>query len=158
MTKKINYDLETGTASTLENFSKGRHNTTKDNEGKHFTDIKNIQFDGRTVWEFSHPTFVSVKRKSIVVCPRKAGHSSFRRALHVANEDFEYYKQEVYNFNQNNFSKLISRKSKIQVINIQNQKELKIYFKKNLLDNEMIICMGAGSISNWIREMESELK
>jgi hypothetical protein len=89
MTKKINYDLETGTASTLENFSKGRHNTTKDNEGKHFTDIKNIQFDGRTVWEFSHPTFVSVKRKSIVVCPRKAGHSSFRRALHVANEDFD---------------------------------------------------------------------
>ena len=63
-----------------------------------------------------------------------------------------------YNFNQDNFSKLISRKSKIQVINIQNQKELKIYFKKNLLENEMIICMGAGSISNWIREIGDELK
>ena len=63
-----------------------------------------------------------------------------------------------YNFNQNNFSKLISRKSKIQVINIQNQKELKIYFKKNLLENEMIICMGAGSISNWIRKIGDELK
>ena len=37
-----------------------------------------------------------------------------------------------YNFNQDNFSKLISRRSKIQVVNIQNQKELKIYFKKNL--------------------------
>jgi len=63
-----------------------------------------------------------------------------------------------YNFNQDNFSKLISRKSKTQVINIQNQKELKIYFKKNLLENEMIICMGAGSISNWIREIGDELK
>ena len=63
-----------------------------------------------------------------------------------------------YNFNQDNFSKLISRKSKIQVINIQNQKESKIYFKKNLLENEMIICMGAGSISNWIREIGDELK
>ena len=63
-----------------------------------------------------------------------------------------------YNFNQDNFSKLISRKSKIQVINIQNQKELKIYFEKNLLENEMIICMGAGSISNWIREIGDELK
>ena len=44
------------------------------------------------------------------------------------------------------------------MINIQNQKELKIYFKKNLLENEMIICMGAGSISNWIRKIGDELK
>ena len=28
----------------------------------------------------------------------------------------------------------------------------------NLLDNEMVICMGAGSISNWIREIGEELK
>jgi len=64
----------------------------------------------------------------------------------------------MYNFNQDNFSKLISRKSKIQVINIKNQKELKNYFKKNLLKDEMIICMGAGSISNWIKEIGDELK
>ena len=63
-----------------------------------------------------------------------------------------------YNFNQDNFSKLISRKSKIQVININNQKELKNYIKKNILEDEMIICMGAGSISNWIREIGDELK
>ena len=64
----------------------------------------------------------------------------------------------MYNFNQDNFSRLISKKSKIQVINIKNQKELKNYFKKNLLEDEMIICMGAGSISNWIREIGDELK
>jgi UDP-N-acetylmuramate--alanine ligase len=64
----------------------------------------------------------------------------------------------MYNFNQDNFSKLISKKSKIQVINIKNQKELKDYFKKNLLEDEMVICMGAGSISNWIREIGDELK
>lgn len=63
-----------------------------------------------------------------------------------------------YNFNQDNFSKLISRKSNIQVINIKNKKELKNYFRKNLLEDEMIICMGAGSISNWIREIGDELK
>ena len=63
-----------------------------------------------------------------------------------------------YNFNQDNFSKLISKKSKTQIINIKNQKELKSYFKKNLLADEMIICMGAGSISNWIREIGDELK
>ena len=63
-----------------------------------------------------------------------------------------------YNFNQDYFSQLISKKSKIQVINIKDQKELKNYFKKNLLEDEMVICMGAGSISNWIREIGNETK
>ena len=63
-----------------------------------------------------------------------------------------------YNFNQTRFSKLISKKSEIQVINIKDQKELKNYFKKNLLNDEMVICMGAGSISNWIREIGCKLK
>ena len=69
-----------------------------------------------------------------------------------------FLKKIKYNFNQTNFSKLIASKSKIQVINIKNQEELKNYFKKNLLDNEMVICMGAGSISNWIRKIGKELK
>ena len=63
-----------------------------------------------------------------------------------------------YNFNQNDFSKLISKKSNLQVINIKNKDELKSYFKKNLLKDELVICMGAGSISNWIREIGIELK
>ena len=64
----------------------------------------------------------------------------------------------TYNFNQYDFSKLISKKSKIQVININNQKELKNYFRKNLLEDEIVICMGAGSISNWLREIGNEIK
>jgi UDP-N-acetylmuramate--alanine ligase len=63
-----------------------------------------------------------------------------------------------HNFNQDYFSKLISKKSKIQVINIKDQKELNSYFKKNLIKDEMVICMGAGSISNWIREISNESK
>ena len=63
-----------------------------------------------------------------------------------------------YNFNQDNFSELISKKSKIQVINVKDQKELKNYFNKNLLHDEIVICMGAGSISNWIREIGDEFK
>ena len=63
-----------------------------------------------------------------------------------------------YNFNQDKFSQLISKKSKIQVINIKNPEELKNYFKKNLFENEMVICMGAGSISSWIREIGNQLK
>jgi len=63
-----------------------------------------------------------------------------------------------YNFDQDKFSKLISKSSKVQVINIQDQKDLENYFKKNLFDNELIICMGAGSISSWIRTIGSNLK
>ena len=66
--------------------------------------------------------------------------------------------KKKYNFNQDNFSKLISKKSKTQVVNIINQKDLKNYFNKNLINNEIIICMGAGSISNWIREIGNDLK
>ena len=63
-----------------------------------------------------------------------------------------------YNFNQDYFSKLIAKKSGTQVINIKNQNELKNFLKKNLFDDEMVICMGAGSISNWLREVGNELK
>jgi UDP-N-acetylmuramate--alanine ligase len=66
--------------------------------------------------------------------------------------------RKKYNFNQNSFSKLVSKKSRTQVVNISSQKDLKNYFKKNLLNNEIIICMGAGSISNWIREIGNDLK
>ena len=63
-----------------------------------------------------------------------------------------------YNFDQYNFSKLISRKSNTQVVNIKDKDELKNFLKKNLFNDEMIICMGAGSISNWIRKIAKEIK
>ena len=64
----------------------------------------------------------------------------------------------INKFNQDYVSKLISKKSKTQVINIKNQDELKNFIKKNLIDDEMVICMGAGSISNWIKNIGNELK
>ena len=66
--------------------------------------------------------------------------------------------KKKYNYSQDSFSKLISKKSKTQVVNIKDQKDLKNYFNKNLLSDEMIICMGAGSITNWIREIGNDLK
>ncbi len=63
-----------------------------------------------------------------------------------------------YQFNQDNFSKQIYIKSKVQVINIETQKDLNNYFKKNLMSDEIVVCMGAGSISNWIREIGKSLK
>ena len=62
------------------------------------------------------------------------------------------------NFSQDYFSRLISRESGIQVINVKIQNVLKNFLKKNLFGDEMVICMGAGSISNWIREIGTELQ
>jgi UDP-N-acetylmuramate--alanine ligase len=62
-----------------------------------------------------------------------------------------------HNFTQEAFSKLITKKSCTQVINIKNKSELKKYIKKNLFTDEVVICMGAGNISNWIREISREL-
>ena len=52
-----------------------------------------------------------------------------------------------------NFAELISKNSKVQVITIENENDLKNFFIKNLLEDEIVVCMGAGSISKWIREM-----
>ena len=57
-------------------------------------------------------------------------------------------------YNRVDFSKLIAEKSNVQVITVDNQKDLKSFFKKNLISDELVLCMGAGSISKWIREME----
>ena len=58
------------------------------------------------------------------------------------------------NYDTFKFAELISKKSNVQVITVENQKDLKNFFKKNLISNELVLCMGAGSISKWIREME----
>ena len=61
------------------------------------------------------------------------------------------------NFNLLNFAKLVSKNSKTQVIIVNSQKELLNYFKKNLISDEIIIGMGAGAISNWMRELKYSL-
>ena len=57
-------------------------------------------------------------------------------------------------YDKKNFAKLIAKKSKVQVITVEDEKDLRKFFKKNLISNELILCMGAGSISKWIREMK----
>jgi len=56
-------------------------------------------------------------------------------------------------YNEIDFAKLISRESKVQVVIVKDQNDLKKFFVKNLLNKEIVVCMGAGSISKWIRNM-----
>ena len=57
-------------------------------------------------------------------------------------------------YSQSNFSKLIAKYSKVQLVNISNEKDLQKYLKKNLIGNEIVIGMGAGSISQWLRNLK----
>ena len=60
-------------------------------------------------------------------------------------------------FNMVNFANSISKKSNTQVVIVKNEIELKNYFKKNLISNEIIIGMGAGAISKWIAGLQNSL-
>ena len=55
------------------------------------------------------------------------------------------------------FAKLISKYSKTQVIIVKNESELSNYLKKNLISNEIIIGMGAGTISKWMAGLKFSL-
>ena len=60
-------------------------------------------------------------------------------------------------YNSLNFAKKINTHSKSQVIIINDYQDLVRFFKKNLINNEIVIGMGAGSISQWIRNLKKDL-
>jgi len=55
------------------------------------------------------------------------------------------------------FAKLISKFSKVQVIIIKDELDIIKYFKKNLTNSEIVIGMGAGSISKWMYNLKNNL-
>ena len=77
---------------------------------------------------------------SVLVCP-----------LYAAGE------KKNLKFDQKKFTKLISILSNTQAILIRDHREIAKYFRKNLYSNEIIIGMGAGSISKWMRELKNTL-
>ena len=81
-----------------------------------------------------------IKSHLVILCP-----------LYAAGE------KKNLNYNEIKFAKLISRMSKTQVIIAKNQIDLSKYFGKNLIDNELIIGMGAGLISKWMRQLKKKL-
>ena len=60
-------------------------------------------------------------------------------------------------FNSVKFGELIMKNSNTQVIIVKNETELSKYLRKNLTSNEIIIGMGAGLISKWMRGLKNLL-
>jgi UDP-N-acetylmuramate--alanine ligase len=55
-------------------------------------------------------------------------------------------------------AKKIIKKSLIKLILIKNNLDLAKYVKQNIYGNKIVIGMGAGSISNWIRDLPNYIK
>ncbi len=61
-------------------------------------------------------------------------------------------------FSYQSFAKKIIKNSKVKLILIHNNLDLIRYVKQNVYGNKIVIGMGAGSISNWIRELPKSIK
>jgi len=56
-------------------------------------------------------------------------------------------------FSYTNFAKEIIKNSKVQLILIDDKFQLAKYIKTNIYGNKIVIAMGAGTISNWMRQL-----
>ncbi len=61
-------------------------------------------------------------------------------------------------FSYNYFARKIIKNSDVKLITIKNSLDLTKYVKQNIYGNKIVIGMGAGSISNWIRELPNNIK
>ena len=61
-------------------------------------------------------------------------------------------------FDYTSFAKQIIKNSKVNLFMISNKFELAKYIKNNIYGKKIVIAMGAGSISAWIREMPELIK
>ena len=60
-------------------------------------------------------------------------------------------------YKQAKFANLISKFSKVQVVILKEESDLTKYFKKILINNEVVIGMGAGSITKWMYNLKNNL-
>jgi len=81
------------------------------------------------------------KASSVILCP-----------VYKAGENMKL------DLNYKKFSEQISKKSKVQVFIVNNQYELAKFLKQYLKPENIVIGMGAGSISNWIKELSTLMK
>ena len=61
-------------------------------------------------------------------------------------------------FHYNDFAKEIIKKSKVQLFLVNDKTQLVKYIKHNIYGDKIVIAMGAGSISSWMREIPKYLK
>ena len=88
--------------------------------------------------EFS---FAFKNADTVVLCP-----------LYAAGEKIKL------GFNYLNFAKEIIKNSKVKLFIVNDNNQLAKFLKKNMYGKKIVIGMGAGSISNWMRELPKLMK
>ena len=58
-------------------------------------------------------------------------------------------------FSYLNFAREIIKNSKVNLFLVDDLKQLSRFLKKNMYGKKIVIGMGAGSITNWMRELPS---
>ena len=81
------------------------------------------------------------KASTVILCP-----------IYKAGENLKI------NLNYYRFAEQIAKKSNVDVFLVNNQHELANFLKRSLDSENIVIGMGAGSISNWIKELPLLLK
>ena len=66
---------------------------------------------------------------------------------------FKKCKREKLGFSYFNFAKEIAKNSKTTVYLVKDQYQLGRFVKQNIYGKKIVIGMGAGSISNWIKQL-----
>ena len=61
-------------------------------------------------------------------------------------------------FSYDDFAKKIIKNSKIRLFIVENKDQLAKYLKQNMYGKKIVVGMGAGSISNWIKELPNLIK
>ena len=56
-------------------------------------------------------------------------------------------------FSYTSFAKEIIRNSKVKLFMVDDLKQLSQFIKKNMYGKKIVIGMGAGTISNWMRQL-----
>ena len=80
------------------------------------------------------------KADSVILCP-----------IYSAGEKLKL------GFSYTNFAKIIMKNSKVKVFLVNDQYELGKFIKQSIYGNKILIGMGAGSISSWIKQLPSLL-
>ena len=80
------------------------------------------------------------KSNLVIICP-----------IYAAGE------KKNFNFNMIKFADLISKQSNTQVVIAKSERDVSLFLKKNLVNDEIIIGMGAGLISKWIMGLKYSL-
>ena len=126
-----------------------------DDYAHHPTEIKELLNGVKTVYKNEQIVCVfQPHRISRLNNLKKEFSSSFNKADKVILcPVFAAGEKLKLDFNYLNFAKMIAKNSKVNVFMINNETDLMKYIKQNIYGEKIVIGMGAGSISNWIRSL-----